>query len=175
MDNNNYDNILKRLTYNQKDFFDKLSFYIDKPIHFYGSIQRSDYIPGKSDIDIDIFTDNESSTIQMVCSFLHIPRNKFRKTVYKINSQMVYGYKGKYDDEKNGINVEISIYNNKYKELVLDDHNKCQYLPIYITIVLFIVKILFYKLNLISKQTYKRCKRFLMNPGDEFKFIEMDE
>ena len=110
MNNDQYDNTMNRLTRNQREFFDKLSFYIDKPINFYGSIQRVDYIPGKSDVDVDIFTDNESSTIQMVCSFLHIPRKQFRKTVLKINSHMVYGYKGKYEDEKNGINVEISTY-----------------------------------------------------------------
>ena len=169
------DNIANRLTHNQKEFFDKLSFYIDKPLFFYGSILRPDYIPGKSDIDVDIFTDNEFSSIQMLCSFLHIPRSQFRRVVFKINSQMVYGYKGKYEDDKNGVNVELSVYNNKYKDIVLDDHNKCRYLPIYITVSLYIIKILFYKLNLISKQAYKRCKRFLMNPGDELKFIEMDE
>ena len=145
MDYKSDNNIVNRLTYNQREFFDKLSFYIDKPLHFYGSIQRPDYIQGKSDIDVDIFTDNESSTIQMLCNFLHIVRSQFKKTVFKINSHMVYGYKGKYEDEKTGVNVELSIYNNKYKELVLDDHNKCQYLPFYITITLFIIKILFYK------------------------------
>lgn len=63
--------INNRLTQNEKIFFDNLSNYIDKKIYFYGSIQRPDYIKGKSDIDIDIFTDNESSTIQKLCNFLN--------------------------------------------------------------------------------------------------------
>lgn len=163
-----------RLTKNEKIFFNNLSIYIDKPIYFYGSIQRADYIPGKSDIDIDIFTNNESSTINLLCNFLGLKKNSFKKTVYKINSFMVYGYKTRYEDTINNINIEISLYNEKYKPIVLSDHYNCRYLPLHITIVLYITKILFYNLNIISKKTYKRIKRFLMNPNDELKFIEVD-
>jgi hypothetical protein len=168
------DKINKRLTENQKDFFNKLSVYIDKPLYFYGSINRGDYIPGKSDIDIDIFTDNESSTIHMLCNFLHLNKSKFRKSVYKINSKMVYGYKGKYEDESNNIKVEISIYNNKYKSIVLHDQEINSVLPLYVTVVLLIVKFLYYNLGIISKHTYAKCKRYLMNEGGELKFILVD-
>lgn len=161
-----------RLTQQQKLFFQRLSFYIDKPIYFYGSINRPDYIPGKSDIDIAIFTDNESSTIQLLCNFLDSKKKDFKKTVYKINSSMVYGYKSRFNDELNNIDVEIAIYDLKYKELVLRDQN-CN-IPFYITILLLIVKTLFYNLKIISKKLYKRIKRFLMNPNDELKFIEVD-
>jgi tRNA nucleotidyltransferase (CCA-adding enzyme) len=47
--------INKRLTDRQKHFFNDLSIYINEPIYFYGSIYRTDYIPGKSDIDVDIY------------------------------------------------------------------------------------------------------------------------
>lgn len=167
-------NVEKKLTEKQKVFFENLSMYIDKPIYFYGSIQRNDYMKGKSDIDIDIFTDNESSTIHLLCNFLNITKYDFKRSVYKINNYMVYGYKTKYKDEKNNINVEIAIYNDKYSNLILTDHNNCKYLPLYISISLIIIKILFYNLNILSKQTYARCKRFLMNPGDELKFIQID-
>ena len=40
----------------EKTFFNKMSNYIGEPIYFFGSIQRSYYVPGKSDIDVDIFT-----------------------------------------------------------------------------------------------------------------------
>ena len=91
-----------------------------------------------------------------------------------INSSLIFGYKTTYLDKVNGIKFEISIYNEKYKNIVLYDHNNGRFLPFYITSVLYIIKILFYNLNLISKKFYKRCKRFLMNPGDELKFIEFD-
>lgn len=162
----------KRLTEKQKIFFNNLSMYISKPLYFYGSIKRTDYIPGKSDIDLAIFTDNESSTIQKLCNFLNVKKSDFKKTVYKINSNMVYGYKIQHEDESNEINVEVAIYNNKYKELVLEDQINTT-LPFYITMVLYIVKLLFYNLKLISKEMYKRIKRFLMNKNDELKFIEV--
>jgi len=166
--------INKKLTDKQKQFFNNLSIHIDKPIYFYGSIYRSDYFPGKSDIDIDIFTDNEESTIQMLCSFLNISRNKFKKSFYKIGSTVVHGFKGKYKDEYNNIELEISVYNNKYKQIVLDDHNKCTSLPLYVSIILIIVKFLYYNLGIISNDTYKDVKRILMNPGAELKFILVD-
>lgn len=169
------DLINKRLTDKQKNFFNSLSEYIDQPLYFYGSIKRSDFIPGKSDIDVDIFTDNESSTIQLICNFLSIKRNDVKKFVYKINTNIVNGYKTKYEDKINNIKVEISIYNTKYKRIILDDRNYGECLPFYIVTVLYIIKFLFYNLQLISKKTYKRCKRFLMNPGDELKFIEVDD
>lgn len=164
----------KRLTQNQRDMLNKISIYIDKPIYIYGSINRSDYIPGKSDIDIDIFTDNESSTMNILSNLLNLNKTDFRKSIFKIDSFMVFGYKTKYSDQANGINFEISIYNDKYKNIVLYDHNNGRFLPFYITFILYIIKILFYELNFISKKFYKRCKRFLMNPDDELKFIEVD-
>lgn len=168
------DIVKDRLTQNETVFFDNLSLYIDREIYFYGSIQRPDYVKGKSDIDIDIFTDNESSTIQKLCSFLNLKKSEFRKAVYKINNTMVYGFKSKYQDEVNNINIEISVYNDKYKTLVLYDHNNCRYLPLYVTISLFIIKFLYYTLGIMSDKVYRRCKQFLMNPGDELKFIVVD-
>lgn len=168
------DRINKRLTPNQKIFFDKFSQYINQPLYYYGSIKRADFIPGKSDIDIDIFTDNEQSTILLICNYLNYKRSEIKKFVYKINSVVVHGYKTKYRDINNGINVEFSIYNSKYKTIVLNDRNYGECLPFHIIFALYIVKFMFYNLNIISKQSYKRCKRFLMNPGDELKFIEVD-
>jgi hypothetical protein len=170
----NIDEIKNNLTQNEKDFFNNLSFYIDDEIYFYGSVQRPDYVKGKSDIDVDIFTDNESSTIQKLCTFLEMERSEFKKSVYRIKNQMVYGYKIKYKNVNNSIDVELSIYNNKYKDTVLYDHNSCRYLPIYTTIILIILKFLFYTLGLISEKMYRRCKQFLMNPNDKVKFMLVD-
>lgn len=166
--------INKRLTDRQKHFFNDLSLYINEPIYFYGSIYRADYIPGKSDIDIDIFTDNESSTIQKLCNFLHIKKSEFRKSLNKIDSTVARGYKAKYKDERNTIEAEISVYNNKYKNLVLEDHNKAKNLPLYISIILLIVKFCYYKLGIISEDVYKKLKLNLVNPGSEYKFILVD-
>lgn len=158
--------INKRLTENQKDFFNKLSLYIDKPIYFYGSITRDDYIPGKSDIDVDIFTENESSTIHLLCNFLKIKKQDLRKSLYKINNNMVYGYKVKYNDEINNIDTEISVFNDKYKSSVVQDQAYGSDLPFYITFIIYIVKFLYYNLNIIPEKIYKNIKRLLMNGGE---------
>jgi hypothetical protein len=163
--------INEKLTDKQKQFFNNLSIHIGKPIYFYGSIYRLDYFSGKSDIDIDIFTDNETSTIQMLCNFLNMNRNDFKKSFYKLGSTVVRGFKSKYKDERNNIDVEISIYNDKYKKLVLDEHNKAKCLPFYITILLFIVKFCYYNLGIIPDDIYKKIKLNLVNPGSEFKYI----
>lgn len=166
--------INKRLTDKQKHFFNDLSVYINEPIYFYGSIYRTDYIPGKSDIDVDIFTDNESSTIQMLCNFLHIKKSDFRKSLYKLDSTLVRGYKAKYKDQYNNIEAEISVYNNRYKNIVLEEHNKAKNMPLYISIMLLIVKFCYYNLGIISDDTYKVLKLNLVNPGSEYKFILVD-
>jgi len=162
------------LTPEQRRFFDRLRNYINKPIYFYGSIQRNDYFPGKSDFDIDIFTDNESSTIYALCNFLQLKKTDFKKSVYKVNNTIIHGYKVKYKDEQNKIIVEIGLYNEKFKTIVMKDHLKDFDLPFYITIVLVFIKFLFYNLQIISKETYKRLKRLIMNENDELKFILLD-
>lgn len=167
--------VYNKLTENQQVFFDNLTRYIDKEIYFYGSIQRPDYVKGKSDIDIDIFTDNDSSTIHKLANFLDLKKTEFKNSLYKINNQMVYGHKTKYEDLKKGIIVEISIYNNKYKNLVLYDHNNGIHLPFYITIALVIIKFFYYTLGIMPNKVYRRCKQFLMNPKDELKFILVDD
>jgi len=162
------------LTPEQRNFFDRLRNYINKPIYFYGSIQRNDYFPGKSDLDIDIFTDNESSTIYSMCNFLSLKKSDFKKSIYKVKNTIIYGYKVKYKDEENKINVEIGLYNEKFKSIVMKDHLKDFELPFYTSIVLIFIKFLFYNLQIISKETYKRLKRLIMNDNDELKFVLLD-
>ena len=98
----------------------------------------------------------------------------FKKIVYKIDKNVIHGNKLKYKNIDDNFDVEISVYNSKYKNIVLTDHNNGEYLPFYILIPLFVIKFLFYNLKILSKKTYKRLKRFLMNPNDELKFIELN-
>lgn len=168
------DSYKTKFTKTEEIFFNNLSLYIEKEIFFYGSIQRPDYVKGKSDIDIDIFTDNESSTIHKLCTFLNVKKSEFRKIVYKINNDMIYGFKAKYKDPLKNINVEISIYNDKYKYIILYDHNNCRYLPFYTTFILMIIKCLYYNLGIMSDSMYRRSKQWLMNPSDEIRFILVD-
>ena len=55
-------------------FFYELQDYLDNDfnteMYFYGSVQRFDYFPGQSDIDIGILTDNEYSVMNKMQHFL---------------------------------------------------------------------------------------------------------
>jgi hypothetical protein len=161
-----------------KEFFLKLGIYLDTPIYYYGSIQRNDYFPNSSDIDTDLFTDNESSIIIKLQNFLGVEKHKIKKFVYKLHKsqKIVYGHKVKYVDAKNNFSTEISIYNEKYKDDVLLEHNSKAILPIYVTILLIILKFFFYKVQILPEETYSYFKRIIMNymvEGEDVEFISV--
>lgn len=164
------------------DFFNKLKNYLNTKLYFYGSIQRYDYFPNKSDIDVDIFTDNENKTIFQIQNFLNIEKKKIKKFVYKVNNnnteyKLISGYKIKYSDPQNSLFVEFSIYNEKYKNFILNEHNRKQILPFYLTFFLTIIKYLYYEVRVISEKVYKFFKNFVMNTcidGKDAEFVVID-
>ena len=145
-----------------KKFFINLQNYLDTELYFYGSVNRSDYIHNKSDIDVAIFTDNEYSVMTKLQHYLHVKRDAFDKLVWKIEGTMVYGYKikcDKYTDSK----CEIAIYNNDFKEIILKDIGKYNSIPLHIEILLFMLKTLYYTFPILSLNTYSHYKRFIFN------------
>ena len=145
-------------------FLNNLKQYLDNPIYFYGSIQRPDYMSG-SDLDVDIFTDNEISTIEKLSHYLNIPNYKFKKTISKYNNDhtVIYGHKIMYETPELGLPIEFSIYNEKNKKQVLQQHNSKVDLPFYITFMLLILKTIYYKLHLIEQKTYSKTKRTILS------------
>ena len=155
------------LSKNEKKFFEELSNYLETPILFFGSIQRSDYFPGKSDIDVDIFTDNESSLIAKMQHFLHVKRSKIKKFVWRLNhnNKVVFGYKIMVKRPELGFNTEISIYDNSIKEDILYEHIYKTSVPFYITTMLIILKFLYYNLGIVSKSFFSYWKKKLLTTG----------
>jgi hypothetical protein len=164
-------NIQKRLSENQKIFLNSLSNYIDDEIYLYGSIRRIDYIPDKSDLDIDLFTDNENSLIYKLCNLLHLKKNDFRKVVYKIENRLIYGYKTKYENSETKLSVELSIYNKKDREIIIKQHGKADKLSYVILFILYIVKLCYYKLGILSNELYSKIKNYLIHMSSECNFI----
>lgn len=147
---------------NLKKFFTDLQNYLDTDLYFYGSVNRSDYVHDKSDIDIAIFTDNEYSIMSKLQHFLHVKRNAFDKIVWKLEGNMIYGYKikcNKYTNSK----CEIAIYNNVFKEILLPEMRTYNYVPFHVGILLFILKTLYYTFPILSSNTYMMCKRYIFN------------
>ena len=170
--NDNYQqkNIDKALDKNlnklNRDFFDSLSNYIDEDIYFYGSVLRSDFNK-KSDIDIGIFTNNIESVIMKLSNFLQINPKKFKKVYWKMpkTNNMVFGNKVVYKNKKNGINAEISIYDKKHKDEILSEYYKKTNIPIHGTILLYILKFLYYDLGIIDSKNYIYLKQIILSYG----------
>lgn len=162
-----------------KNFFFRLGNYLDTQIYYYGSIQRDDYFPDKSDIDIDIFTCNIQSTLSRLQNFLKIEKYKVKKFVYKLHktNKVVYGYKIKYEEEENKLFTEISVYEEKDKNYVLIEHNSKAILPFYISWFFIILKIFYYNLGILSEDIYLYFKKLFMNDmieGVDVEFVKTD-
>lgn len=145
-----------------KNFLINLQNYIDTDLYFYGSVIRPDYIHGKSDIDIAIFTDNEYSIMSRLQHFLHVKQDAFDKVVWKLEGKMIYGYKIKCDKYINS-KCEIAVYNNDFKEILLTEMNNYKTIPFYISVLLFILKTLYYTFPVLSAETYATYKRIVFN------------
>ena len=154
-----------KLTPRERRFFDRVSEYLDTKIYFYGSIQRYDYFPGYSDIDVYVFTDNVKGTLAKLQNFLSIGPDEIRKFVYKLHSsnKIVKGHKIEY--HKDGLKVEFTVYNVSDKEAALNDKKGHDDLPTYMLILLIILKFIYYKLGLITSSLYKNLKNLVLH-GD---------
>jgi len=171
-------------TYNKispyaKKFFDRLREYLDTKLYFYGSVQRRDYFPNSSDIDVDIFTDNESSTILQMQNFLKVPRTEFKRFVYRLHrtNELVSGNKIKYKSLRNNLELEFSIYNERFKSQVLKEHNFKTILPWYVTWILYILKFVYYKLCILPKSAYIYLKDLTLDnlvEGKASEFVVID-
>lgn len=151
-----------------RNFLKNLSAYLDTKLYFYGSVQRNDYILNKSDIDIDIFTDNMESTILKLSHYLHVPKSKFKKTLSVTYKDDIYkytttGYKIYYTDPDLISPIEFAIYNEKNKEQILQLHREKFIIPFYISWLLIFIKFLFYTLNIIPLSIYRTIKNWLLN------------
>ena len=165
----------------EKVFFQKLSEYLGEPIYFYGSIQRDDYFPQLSDIDIDIFSYNEKDTILKVQNYLDLEKSDIKKFVYKIDKTnvLVTGYKTRYKDEKHKLSLEIAVYNEIFKDAILTEHKSKFTMPYHIIVMLIFLKILHYNLSILPVFYYSKFKKIVTNDlfdgnKSEFVVVELD-
>lgn len=175
MDHINHTNIPNYKT----QFFKQLSYYLNTKIYYYGSVTRYDYF-NESDIDIDIFTENENETLNKLCYFLNFNRDEVKEFVWKlhINDDTVYGCKLAYHDVKNDFNVDISIFNEKYKKNVLIDQNVTTNISFLFIMLLVILKFIYYKIQIIDWETYSYIKKNIIGfsiGGDKSEFSIIGE
>ena len=66
-------------------------------------------------------------------------------------------------DKTNKLTVEISVYEDKYKNEILREHQSKFHLPFYITFLLIIFKFLHYNLGILPIYYYSRIKKYITN------------
>lgn len=147
-----------KLSTKKIEFLQNMQEYLDTSLYFFGSIQRFDYIDNVSDIDICIFTDNMDSTILSLQQYLNVDKKNIKRFYIKSkNTQIKNGYKVFY--KNSFIKLEISIYDNKYKEDILEELISIIYIPYFYSIILLILKYI----HIVFPIPYKFLKDTLIN------------
>lgn len=146
----------------------KLSEYLDTKLYFFGSVQRLDYFPGKSDIDIDLFSDNVDMTMYKLAYFFRVDKHEFKKVVMRIkdNNHIIHGHKIVIERPQDQFQCEFLVFHDKYKEDVLHDSIKKIDLGYWQLFILYFLKLFYYQWGIIPKKWYKNCKRFIINRTD---------
>ena len=153
------EDIKDRLGEYKYNFFNSLQNYLETELYFYGSIKRFDYISNSSDIDIIVITDNVKSMLSKIQTYLNVSKDKTQKIFQQYSvydKEVITGYKIKYNE--NNIEFDLLVYDDKYRKVVLQNIYDINNLPLYMITLLYILKILYYKLHLISRNIYNKLK-----------------
>ena len=172
------EDIKDRLGEYKYNFFTNLQNYLETELYFFGSIKRVDYFSNSSDIDIIVITDNVKSMLSKIQSYLNVNKDKTQKIFQQYSvydKEVVTGYKIKYDE--NNIEFDLLIYDDKYRKVVLQNIYDINNLPLYMITILYILKILYYKLHLISRRIYNnlKCHLFACYFNGELRYYNIDK
>jgi hypothetical protein len=162
-----------KFTEEQRNFLTTLGTFVGSPFYYFGSIQRSDYIVGKSDIDIDIFSYQPEKMAKRLLHLLNGPYVSIKRIIFKFDGNEVSGFKVKYKRPSiessltDMLKVEFSVYDEKDKNLILEKHRKQIFISPYISAILFFMKLLFKKIGIyhvVKKQLLSRNDTFISLP-----------
>jgi len=163
-----------------ESFFQNLRAYIGVPLYYYGSVQRPDFLPSKSDIDVDIFSNNIKSMVTKLHHYLNRPLSKFHKTVMYMDKRVITGIKvfyknidnvgadeddndDKLDKSRQSFSAEFSIFNLNDKDSILKHHIRKFDLPYHITLMLMGIKLFYYQFGILNKKQYKSFKNIILS------------
>ena len=109
--------IKDKLNKNQYLYFLQLQQEIDLPLYFIGSIARSDFVKGKSDLDIEVFSENIKSSklkIEAILKYYN-KKNENRILTFKINDIPFSGYKYSHKISKDDKYFDLTLYKKSCK------------------------------------------------------------
>jgi hypothetical protein len=156
-------------TNEQYQFFSTLAPYIGLPFYYFGSIQRSDYIAGFSDIDVDIFSPQPEKIARRLAHLLQGPYVSIKRVWWSFSGNEIKGYKVKYKRPviegvtRENLKVEFSIYDEEVKHLVLKKHREQIFISPYVSALLLFMKWIFRK-----NWIYYAVKKQLLSREDIF-------
>jgi hypothetical protein len=151
--------IKDKLSNEQYLYFLELQEKIELPLFFMGSITRSDYIKGKSDLDIEVFTDNIASTKEKLNYLFNYYETQKENIIiiFKIKDVPFSGYK--YTVNNSGIQFDLTLYKKESEKTILYYRTREINVPLTISAFLIIIKFLHYSLNIINKRNYYLIKK----------------
>lgn len=158
-----------KLTKKQYNFFLRLKEHIDLPLYFLGSITRCDYIPDKSDLDVEVFTDNIDSTLLKMEYLFDYYERKIKRNfiVFEVNNVPVSGYKYYFKNDMDDIGFDFTLYKKASQNIILRQRIIEKDIPYLFSLFLIIIKILYYHLSIINNSIYSYIKKYfwrLYNP-----------
>lgn len=145
------------------NYFQGLQNYLEKDLHFYGSIKRYDFFEN-SDIDVIVITDNVNSTLSKLKNYLNVKKTDIVKLVqrlYNKPNKIIIGYKIKYIDESHNLKFDILVYDEEYRDIMIQHIDAINNLPFYMIFVFVILKVIYYDLCMISSKKYYKLKSWL--------------
>ena len=174
------EDIRDRLGEYKYNFFINLQNYLDTELHFFGSIKRTDFFRNASDIDIIVVTDNTKSMLVKIQQYLHIDKNKIQKIYqqHSVNDKgIITGYKIKYKNEEDDMVFDLLIYDEQFRKVIIQNINDINNFPFYMVSILYILKILYYKLKFMSNSFYMYLKSFIFYCyfNKEFKYYNKEK
>ena len=116
-----------------------------------------------SDIDFAIITENVPSILYKLQNFLHIKKTDIQPFVRQFTnkSNLLHGHKIEYKDVENNLAFDILIYDEKYRKEILRIIYLNNNLPLYILVMLYILKFCYYILCIIPEPLYLYLKNFI--------------
>ena len=172
------EDIKDRLGEYKYNFFNSLQNYLETELYFYGSIKRFDYISNSSDIDIIVITDNVKSMLSKIQTYMNVSKDRTQKIFqqYSVYDKgIITGYKIKYNE--NNIEFDLLVYDDKYRKVVLQNIYDINNLPLYMITILYILKILYDKLHVISRRIYidLKCHLFACYFNGELRYYNKEK
>jgi hypothetical protein len=163
------------LTPIQKQFFRNMENYLDTPVYFFGSVQRLDYVPGYSDVDVILFADNMTEMQYKLTSFLKRSKTDMKRIVKHLGNYIFQGYKIFYKNADASVIAEINIFPSVDKSNYLRmQHELKENVPFIICVIMYIIKLVYYRLGFLSSDQYRYLKKSLLSFDNSNEFVSID-